>query len=332
MAPVRPIQNSRQHLPGIRFFHLGNLLGGALRNDAATAFATFGAQIDDPVGLLDYVEVVLDDEDGVAEVGEAVQDVEEFFYIVEVQAGGGLVQNVQGAAGLAARKFAREFDALRFAARKSGGGLAQLDVAEADVDKRFKFHADLRNVLQNFKRVANLHVEQVGNRVSFVPDRKCLGVVAAAAADFAGYVHVGQEIHFDAAQAIALARLAAAALHVEAEAAGFVAALPRFGEHGEEFADRREDAGVGCGIRARRAADGRLIDLDHFVDLRGAFNRAERAGAFHRAVERLRERAIENVVHQSGFSRAGNACNNGEQAERQFEVHVFQIVGFAPED
>src|ERR1700686_202089 len=107
----------------MRFFHLGNLLGRALRYDAAAAFATFGAEVDDPVGLLDYVKVVLDDQDGVAEVGEAVQDVEKFFYVVEVQAGGWLVQDVERAAGLAFGKFAGEFDALRFAAGKRGGGL-----------------------------------------------------------------------------------------------------------------------------------------------------------------------------------------------------------------
>src|SRR5579863_4571801 len=128
---VYPIQNARQYLPRIRFFHLGNLLGRALRYDSAAAFAAFGAQVDDPVGLLDYVEVVLDDQDGVAEVGEAVQDVEEFFSVVGVQAGGGLVEDVQSAARLALGKFAGEFDALGFAAGKRGGGLAQLDVAEA---------------------------------------------------------------------------------------------------------------------------------------------------------------------------------------------------------
>ena len=113
---------------------------------------------------------------------------------------------------------------------------------------------------------------------------------------------------------------------------GLVAALARFGQHGEEFADRREDARVGRGIRARRAPDGRLVDLDHFVNLLGAFDRAERAGALHRAVERLRQRAIENVVHQRGFSRAGNARHDGEQAERQFKIHILQIIRFAAED
>jgi hypothetical protein len=85
MIPIPPIQYTRKHLPRIRFLHLGNLLGRALRDDAAAAFAAFGAEVDDPVGLLDYVEVVLDDQDGVAEVGEAVQDVEEFLYVFEAQ-------------------------------------------------------------------------------------------------------------------------------------------------------------------------------------------------------------------------------------------------------
>ena len=55
--------------------------------------------------MLDYVGVVLDDQDGVAQVGEAVQDLEQFFNVVEVQAGGGFVENVERAAGLAAGKF-----------------------------------------------------------------------------------------------------------------------------------------------------------------------------------------------------------------------------------
>ena len=146
---------------------------------------------------------------------------------------------------------------------------------------------NLRNIFEKLQRFVDGHVEQVGNRVALVAHGERFGVVAAAAADFAGDVHVGQKIHFDAAQAVALAGFAAAAFHVEAEAAGLVAALARFGQHGEEFADRGEDAGVGGGIRARRAADGRLVDLDDFVDVLGAFDFAERAGPLHRAIERF---------------------------------------------
>ncbi len=44
--------------------------------------------------------------DGVAEVGEAVEDFEELADVVEVEAGGGLVEQVEGAAGLALGEFA----------------------------------------------------------------------------------------------------------------------------------------------------------------------------------------------------------------------------------
>src|ERR1043166_2146514 len=133
-------------------------------------------------------------------------------------------------------------------------------------------------------------------------DGERFGIVAAAAADFAGDVNIRKKIHFDAAQASALAGFAASALYVEAEAAGFVAALARFGKHGEEFADRRKNAGVRGGIRTWSAADGRLVDFDNFVDVFGAEHLLVCAGRFLGAVKFLRERTIENVVDESGFA------------------------------
>src|SRR5450432_4686666 len=95
-------------------------------------------------------------------------------------------------------------------------------------------------------------------------------VVTLAAADFANYVDVGEEIHFDAALASALAGFAASSAYVAGEAPGFVAALAGFGEHGVDVADLAEDSGVGCWIGTRRAADGRLVDADDFIDVLGA--------------------------------------------------------------
>src|SRR6185312_17072342 len=50
-----------------------NLLGRAGRDDLAAPLAAFGAEVNEPVGRLDDVQVVLDDHDGVALVAEAVQ-------------------------------------------------------------------------------------------------------------------------------------------------------------------------------------------------------------------------------------------------------------------
>src|SRR6266853_563794 len=43
-------------------------------------------------------------------------------------------------------------------------------------------------------------------------------------------------------------------------------------------------------------------------------------------IEFLRERAIKNVVDQGGFSGAGDAGDDREQAERKRDVNVFQVV------
>src|SRR5437016_13674423 len=100
--------------------------------------------------------------------------------------------------------------------------------------------------------------------MAFVAHGERFRIVAAAAANFAHHINIGKKIHFDAAETVTLAGFAAAALHVKAEAAGPVAAFARFRKHGKEIADGREDAGVGGGIRAWRAADRSLIDLDYF--------------------------------------------------------------------
>ena len=118
---------------------------------------------------------------------------------------------------------------------------------------------------------------------------------------------------------VALAGFAAAALHVEAEAAGLVAALARFRQHGVEIADGREEAGVGGGIRARRAADGGLIDLDHFIDVLEAFDGIVRAGLVVRPVDLVGQRAIEDVVDQRRFAAARNAGDHGEAAQRKID-------------
>ena len=168
--------------------------------------------------------------------------------------------------------------------------------------------------------------------MAFVADSERFRIVAAATADFAHHVDIGKKIHFDAAQAVALAGFAAATLYVEAEAARAVAALARFRKHREEIANRREDTGVSSGIRARCAADGGLIDFDDFVDVFGADNLAVRGGRFRRAIELLRKRAIENVVDQRGFAGAGNTGDHSEKAERKRDVYLLQIVGARAED
>ena len=139
----------------------------------------------------------------------------------------------------------------------------------------FAIFGMLRNVS---RRLLDRHVEDVGDRRAFVRDLQRLAVVAAAAADIARDVDVGQEVHLDLDLPVALARLAASALHVERETSRPVAAHARFRRLRHQVADLGEELRVRRGIRARRAADRRLVDVDDFVELIETFDDVVFAG------------------------------------------------------
>src|SRR6476660_2469597 len=88
------LQERRQELPGVTVARLRHHLRGALDDHHPTSIASLGPQVDDPVGGLDHVEIVLDDDDGVALIHQTAEDSEELAYVLEVEPGGGLVEDV----------------------------------------------------------------------------------------------------------------------------------------------------------------------------------------------------------------------------------------------
>ena len=192
--------------------------------------------------------------------------------------------------------------------------------------------AHARHRLEEVQRLLDRHVEHVGDRLALERHLERLAVVALALADVAGDVDVGQEVHLDLDDAVALAGLAAAALDVEAEAAGLVAARLRLGQAGEPLADRREGAGVGRGVGARRAPDRRLVDVDDLVDVLQPLDAVVRGGGLAGAVDLARDRLVERVDQEGGLAAAGDAGDAGEQAERDFGGDVLQVVAARVDD
>ena len=218
-----------------------------------------------------------------------------------------LVEHVERAAGRAARELGRELDALRLAARERRRRLAHLDVAEADVADRLELVVDARDRSRRTASASSTRISSTSEIVlPLILHFERLRVVALALADFARHVHVGQEVHLDLDDAVALARLAAAAFDVERKPARRVAAHARLGNHREELADVIERAGVRRRIAARRAADRRLIDHDELVELARALDRSVRS-ARRLAVQMLVERAHQHLVDERRFAAAAHA-------------------------
>src|SRR5918999_737246 len=108
----------------------GDLLGRADGHDASAARSPFGTEIDYPVGRLDHVEIVLDDEHCVAAVGQAMKNLEEQPHILEMEPGRRFVENVEGPAGITLRELGRKLHTLRLAAGQRRGTLPKVNVAK----------------------------------------------------------------------------------------------------------------------------------------------------------------------------------------------------------
>ena len=126
------------------------------------------------------------------------------------------------------------------------------------------------------QRLAHGQLQHLVDVEPVVADVEDAALEARAFALLADQLDVGQELHLDGDGAVALAGFAAAAGDVEREVAGGVAAALGSGVEANSVADEVESLDVGDRIRARRAADGRLIDQDTSAYQLGAAPRAGR--------------------------------------------------------
>ena len=330
-APVGPVavraQDPGQQFAGVRFGFGRAILGAAGEHQSAAAGPALGAQVDHPVGALDHVRVVLDHQYGVAAVDQPVQDRQQVPHVGEVQAGGGLVQDVERAPGGRPGQFAGELDALGLAAGKRGGRLSQLQVAEADVHQRLQDSRHRREVGKELQGVVDPHRQDIGDALTLVADLQRLAVEAPSFADLADDLDVAHELHLDLAGAAPLAGLAAPAADVEGKAARRESARARLGELREKAPDVGEDPGIGRRVGPRVAADRTLVDLDDLVDRLHALQAAVRTGGGKCAVQLLRQRPPQHVVDQRGLARSRDPGDRNQGGQREFHVQFAQIVG-----
>src|SRR5687768_14802077 len=133
-----------------------------------------------------------------------------------------LVEQVEGPAGALLHELAGELDPLGLAAAEGGRGLADLEIVEADGMERRELVPDLRHVLEELQSLLDVELQHFRDALPLELDLQSLAVETMPLADRAGHPHVGEEVHFQPVGAVPLARLAAAAFHVEAEAAWLV--------------------------------------------------------------------------------------------------------------
>src|SRR5579883_1812018 len=319
-------EHALQEMAGVGLFVFGYHFGRTYRDHVAAGIAALRPQINQPVGAFDDFQIVFDHDDGVARVYESLQDLQQAIHIGEVQARCWLVQNVHRATGGAAGEFRCQFDALRLAAGEGGRGLSELYIAETDIIERLHLVVDRRHVGEEVSGLFHCHIQHIGNTFALVVDFQRLAVVTFALTDLARDVDIRQEVHLDFDDAFALTGFAAPALDIERETARQVAAYARLRHLGEEFANAREGIRIGSRIRARRAPDWRLVDINHLVQMLHALDAVMQARLLVSAGESVRQLAIENIRDQRTLAGAGDTGDDDELAQWNLDIDVFQVV------
>ena len=208
------------------------LFRGAFENDFTSVKTGFGADLDDVVGVFNDIGLVFDDEEGVADVDEAMEDGEEFFDVDEVETRGGFVENEKSvdASGGGGKELA-EFEALGFAAGEGVEGLAETEVAEPCFDERLEgltgfgeeagfSVCEAFNLFQESDGFRGGEPKEIDDGFSVVFVGLGGAGEAGAVALGASEVEVGKELHLDLFEAVAGAALTAAWAGVERKVAG----------------------------------------------------------------------------------------------------------------
>ena len=266
------------------------------------------------VCYLYYVKIVLDDYYRIAFVHELIQNSDKPLYVVCMKSRSWLVQNIYGFSRAALGKFGSQLHPLRLAARKRGGGLTQLYIAQAHLLQSAYLVVYLRHVPEEVASLVHRHFKNVVNALSLVFHFQRFAVVAFAAAHFAGHIDVREKVHFYLYNAVAAAVFAPAARYVEGKSSRVIAARLCVGQFGEQLPYRREYARIRGGVGARSSAYRALVNGYHLIQIFYARDvlalHVDRA----RAVELCGERGLKNFAHERAFSAARNARYGNEFA------------------
>lgn len=111
-------------------------------HDLATVDSGTGTDVDDPVRRLDGLFIVLHDDQGVAEVAQGEQRLDQAAVVALVQTDRRLIEHVEHA-GQPRADLRRQPDALRLSTGEGARRTAEVQVRETDLQKEVEAEADL---------------------------------------------------------------------------------------------------------------------------------------------------------------------------------------------
>ncbi len=190
--------------------------------------------------------------------------------------------------------------------------------------QRLEFSLMCGNRLKKFERVGDGHLQDVVDVFALVEDGEGFLVEALALCS------ARRSTHSSSMKSMSILIIPMPpqwgqepSLTLKLKRPGLIPLSFTFGQLGEEIADLIEEFDVGGGIGAGSAADRRLVDGDHFVDLFDSFDRFMFADAQRGIVEGDWRGRIEDIGDERRFSRSRDAGDGDKHLERDFDRYIF---------
>ena len=101
---------------------LRHLFRTSLSDDVTACLASLRSEVDHPIGCFDDIQIVFDDDEGIAGIHQFVQDGQQFLDVVEVKAGGRLIQDIEQIVRRRIFQLGGDLQPLRFPSGQGRGG------------------------------------------------------------------------------------------------------------------------------------------------------------------------------------------------------------------
>ena len=265
-------------------------------------------------------------DNAVSRVDKSLQNPDKLMNVGGVKSRRWFVEYIESMSAVFFRKFGREFDALRLAAGQGRARLTELYIAKADIVQRIELTSELGEICKEISCFLDGHVKNFVDILALVPDLERLSVISFALADIAGYIDIGQEVHFYLLQTVALARFTAPALDIEGKPARLIATELCILGRGEKLPDIVKQSRVCRRIGAWRSADGALVDVDDLVDILKSRHAAAFAGLRLGSVFLKSNGLIQDLIYKRGLAAAGHAGHTGNNALGERYIDAPQVI------
>ena len=123
--------------------------------------------------------------------------------------------------------------------------MSELDIPKSDILQGLYFVQNVGYIFEELNRLVDGHIQDIADALALEAHLERFAIVTLAVTLLTGNIHVGQEIHFNRLETVALTRLTAPTLYVKGEATRLVGAHLCLGEFHEQGADVGEYARVG---------------------------------------------------------------------------------------